>query len=496
MQKGKTEVAKTTNSRRVAIIGAGLGGVAMAVKLKMAGIDTFTVYERAAGPGGVWWHNTYPGCEVDVPSLAYSYSFIDYPWQATHASQAELREYIEFVITRFGLADHTVFERGVSSARWDSASKRYDVALDDGTVEQFDLVVSALGMLSEPNLPTWPGLAQFEGPVFHTSRYRHDLDLSQKRVALVGTGSTACQLGPELAKTVKQLDLYQREPGYVMPKRVTRYTQEEIEERSKRERLRKKFDRYRALYDFSKFQGAFNSKSDTQTKLRSFAESYIDRSVEDADVRKALTPSYPYGCKRPVFASGYYKMFNRGNVQLVAQAVCDLTANGVVDALGVERPADVVILATGFQATKYQKSIDVYGRNGQSLDMAWGDEPWAFLGITVPGFPNFFMMYGPNTNGGGSIISSLERQAEAILSGVRRVTPGATVIETRGRVAEVYDAWVQRRLKRRSDVFDAGCHNYYRAASGKNVTQLPMKAPTYLVATRVLKWVGWKVDRR
>jgi cation diffusion facilitator CzcD-associated flavoprotein CzcO len=439
----------------------------------------------------VWWHNTYPGCEVDVPSLAYSFSFIDYPWASTHASQQELQEYAEHVIDHFSLRGHFNFGTGVEKVRWIDDRSMWELTTEGGEVAEFDVVVSCLGMLSQPNIPDWAS-GEFTGPVFHTANYRHDIDLSGKCVALVGTGSTACQLAPQIVRTVDRLDLYQREPGHVMPKKVHRYTEDELAGRKRRSKLGKKLDRYRAFRDHGRFQGAFNSKTRKQQELWNFARSYVARNVADPELRDQLIPAYPYGCKRPVFASGYYKIFSQPNVELVPTAVTRLSRTGVVDADGKERPADVVILATGFRATEYQKSITLLGPGERDLQTIWRGEPSAFLGITVPSFPNFFMVYGPNTNGGTSIIASLERQAEVIARAVKRLSRDkATVIDTRPQAAAIYDRWIQRRLTRRSDVFEAACHNYYHSSSGKNVTQLPMSATTYLFATRLLSRLGW-----
>jgi cation diffusion facilitator CzcD-associated flavoprotein CzcO len=203
----------------VAIVGAGFGGIAAAVQLKRTGIDSFTVFEKAAGPGGVWFQNTYPGCEVDIPSHAYSFSFMPYDWSGTHAKQTELQRYAEDIIDRFGIREHFRFGDEVQSARWDDSEQAYRVVTVDGGGSWADLLVSAVGMLSHPKVPDWPGLATFDGPVFHTSRYDHGVDLTGKRVALVGTGSSACQLAPTIAPRVRSLDVYQREPGHVLPKR-------------------------------------------------------------------------------------------------------------------------------------------------------------------------------------------------------------------------------------------------------------------------------------
>jgi cation diffusion facilitator CzcD-associated flavoprotein CzcO len=478
---------------RVAVIGAGLSGVAMAVHLERRGID-FTVLERAEGAGGVWWHNTYPGAEVDVPSLIYSYSFMPYSWQVSHAPQIELQRYVNHVIDSRGMREHFVFGCGVQSVHWIDDDQQYELTRDDATIERYDVVVSCLGMLSNPRLPDWPGMDEFEGKLFHTARWPKDVDLSGATVALVGTGSTACQIAPSIAGQVAHLDVYQREPGWVMPKDVVPIAPELQDQQVRRPALWKA-QRYRAFYNSYRRRGIYSSQSDIHKQTEARALAYIAATVDDPVTRAALTPSYPYGCKRPVYASGYYETFNRPNVELVPHAVVHLSPTGVVAADGVERPADVVIMATGFQATRYQATLDVRGRNGIDLQDAWKGEPRAFVGITVPDFPNFFMLYGPNTNGAMSIISTLERQAEAIGAAVGRIArrPG-TVLDTKRQALERYDDWIQRRMRAR-DVETSGCHNYYHVATGKNVTQLPMSAPMYYVATRVLPHLGWTMRR-
>jgi cation diffusion facilitator CzcD-associated flavoprotein CzcO len=475
---------------RIAVIGAGLGGVACAVNLSRAGLNDFTVYEQAPGPGGVWWHNTYPGCEVDVNSQAYSYSFMPYVWRRTHGTQPEVLQYIEEVIDHFDVRRHFRFGVGVSGVLWDESTRTYALDTSDGKAGPFDIVVSCVGMLSAPKQPEWATSALFEGPIFHTARYEHEHDFAGKTVAIVGTGSTACQLAPILAQRAAKLDVYQREPGYVLPKRAREFTAQE-QERFLRHPITQKIDRWRLLRQASKDVQAFDVTSPKQEKVRSYHARYLEREVTDPAVREALRPSYPYGCKRPVFASDYYSTFNRGNVELVPKAVAKLEAGGLVDTEGQFRPADAVILATGFDATNYLGGIEVTGRGGRSLHQEWGGEPYAFLGMTVPGFPNFFMLYGPNTNGGWSICAQLERQSELVVRMARRVarSPGA-LIETRRGASRRYDQWIQDANRKRRSAFEGGCHNYYHSESGKNVTQWPYGHVTYAIVTKLLPTLG------
>ena len=473
---------------RVAIIGAGLGGVAAAVSLKRAAIDTFTVFEKAAGPGGVWWQNTYPGCEVDIPSLAYSYSFMPYDWSGTHATQAELQRYVEDVIDRFDIRAHFSFGVGVERAVWDGARKAYTVYTTDGADAEFDLVVSAVGMLSHPKLPDWPGLETFEGPVFHTSRFDHALDLAGRRVAIVGTGSTACQLGPAIAPQVRQLDVYQREPGYVLPKKARVFDDDE-RRRYRDSPVRRRIDRLKLYRMGHRSHDALRVGTENNKKVEAYFRHYVARTVRDPAVRDLLTPNYPYGCKRPVYASTYFPMFNRDNVSLVPHAVVEVAPDGLIDDTGTKRPADVLILSTGFQAASYLSTVRIQGRGGRDLHDVWAGEPWAFLGVTVPGFPNFFMLYGPNTNGGFSMTTQLEIQAEQLVRVVRRLRR-TSALDTRPRLAERVDRWVQGQIAVTMSSAGAGCHNYYHAASGKNVTQWPRSHTVYRIALRALShWV-------
>jgi cation diffusion facilitator CzcD-associated flavoprotein CzcO len=248
----------------------------------------------------------------------------------------------------------------VHTARWVEEASGYLLDTSAGPAGPFDLLVSGVGMLSDPAVPEWADAKDFRGPVFHTSRYRHDVELAGRRVALVGTGSTACQLAPRLAEVVGHLDLYQREPGYVLPKRTR-----EINARERawfgRAPVTEKLVRWRLLYRGNRAARAFRTTHPEQARIREFHASYLLRKVTDPEVRRALTPNYPYGCKRPVFTSEFYPIFNRPNVTLVPQAVSGLTERGVVAADGTVRTADAVVLATGFRATEYLSTLDVVG---------------------------------------------------------------------------------------------------------------------------------------
>ena len=349
---------------RVAIIGAGLGGLAAAVKLRQRTAAEFVIFEQAAGIGGTWRDNRYPGCEVDIHSHAYSYSFLKYEWPRTHATQPELLAYAEHVVRVFGLAPHLRLNTEVTSLTWEEAAARYTLTTQDGERHEFDVVITATGLLSVPRYPDWPGLASFGGVCFHTARWEPGHDLSGKTVAVVGTGSTSAQVVPSISAGVGRLYVYQREPGWIEPKREREFTRRELwlyRHVPLAQRAHRSWLFYRAM---RRFKG-FDVNSKLQRQLREACLAFIDRSIDDPATREAVTPRYPWGCKRVVLASTFYEAFNRPNVELVPHEVTRVTPAGLVDATGAERQVDVLILSTGFQPTSFLE-----GHRGQGTRRA------------------------------------------------------------------------------------------------------------------------------
>ncbi|MEV6634768.1 NAD(P)/FAD-dependent oxidoreductase [Actinoplanes sp. NPDC051470] len=474
---------------RIAIIGAGLGGIAAAVKLTTSTRAGITIFEQSAGVGGTWYDNRYPGCEVDVHSHAYSFSFLGYDWSRTHATQAELLAYANHVVDRFGLREHLRLSTRVTGLVWEEASSTYTLSTEHGDSHEFDVVVSALGLLSVPRYPGWPGLDTFAGPVFHTSRWEQH-DLTGKSVAVVGTGSTAVQIVPAIAPTAAQVYVYQREPGWIEPKYERDF--------SPRERwiyrhvpLAQRLNRARIFHKGNRRFKGYDVGSRRQRRMREACERFINGTITDPAVRKAVTPGYPWGCKRPILSSTFYESLNRDNVSLVPQAVTRVFPGAVEDATGSVRDIDVLILSTGFQPTRFLAGLDVKGRDGRGLHDVWRERATAFMGITVPGFPNFFILYGPNTNGGVSVIAQLERQAEVVVAAVRRLArTRRRTIDTSPAAARRFTAWVDKRLASNASAMNAGCHNYYHDGSGHNVTQWPGGHLAYALATRLVARFG------
>jgi cation diffusion facilitator CzcD-associated flavoprotein CzcO len=480
---------------RIAIVGAGLGGIAVAAKLKFAGIDSFTVFEQSAGPGGTWYDNTYPGCAVDVPSCSYSYSFKPYDWVRSHATQPELRQYVEDVIDSLDVRSHFRFSTRVDQVIWNNERSLYEVFLHSGETEEFDVVVSAVGILNVPKYPDWPGLTDFEGPIFHSSRWEHQHDLTGMRVALVGTGSSGCQITPEVAKVAEHLYVFQREPGWIMPKGERDFTPEE-RERMMKNRLLTKAIRWKGFYTTTKRLAAAQVGSKASRHSMEVSIDYVARTVQDPELRKFVIPQYPLGCKRIIQDSKFYDALNLPNVDLIPKSVARVTSDGLVDADGVERKVDVVILCTGFRATEFLVNLPIVGPAKLSLEDHWSGEPKAFLGITVPGFPNLFMLYGPNTNGGPSVIAQHERQAEVVVRAAKYMAKhDYAVIDTDTAWLNKFIRWVDKQNDVRWSAVHGGCHNYALSRSGRDVNHWPRGLITYLLMTRIGPRFAFKFTR-
>jgi cation diffusion facilitator CzcD-associated flavoprotein CzcO len=488
--------ARTVRRRvRVAIIGAGFGGIAAAVNLRKRTSADFVIFEKAAGVGGTWWHNRYPGCEVDVHSHAYSFSFARYDWPRTHATQQELLRYAEDVVDLFGLRAHLRLSTAVTAVRWLDDEARYELRTATGDIEYFDVVISAVGLLSVPRIPDWPGLADFGGVTFHTAEWPAGLDLTGCRVAVVGTGSTAAQVVPAVAEQASQLYVFQREPGWIEPKLERAFSPAE---RWVYRRVPGAQKAHRAWLFYKAAQRglAFDLNSRRQAERRAACVAFISSAVEDPSVRASVTPGYPWGCKRVVLASTFYAALNRANVELVPRAVTSVTRSGVVDETGAERAVDVLVLSTGFRPTNFLATLDVLGAGGISLREAWRSRTAAYLGITVAGFPNFFILYGPNTNGAGSIIAQLERQAEFAVRAVTGIERGRwRYVDTDRAAQDRYVAWIDRQLAAHASAMDSGCTNYYHDSSGANITQWPSSHLKYLVTVRALGRRGLRPTR-
>jgi cation diffusion facilitator CzcD-associated flavoprotein CzcO len=473
---------------RVAIIGAGAGGIAMGIRLRRAGHRDFRIFERSDGVGGTWRDNSYPGAACDVPSHLYSFSFEPNPgWTRTYATQPEILAYLEHCTDAHGLRPHLRLGTTIAEARWSDAAREWELRAADGACFHADVLVSALGMLNVPFTPPIPGAERFEGRAFHSARWDHDLDLTGRRVAVVGTGATAIQLVPAIAPRVEALTVFQRSPTWIRPKIDPEYRDED---RRRFARVPLAARRHRLQSWWSYERNARFGIDDPQTIAgTAMARSYLERKVADPDLRAALTPDHPVGCKRPLLSRDWYPALQQDHVRVVTAPVAAITRTGLRTTDGEEHAADTIVWSTGFVANQYLSSVEIFGRGGRRLHDDWRDGAEAYLGLTVSGYPNFFMLYGPNTNGVSSILFMHEAQAHYVagaLAFMRR--RGRTALDVRRSVMERYNARIQRRL--RGTVWSADCSNYFRTAAGKIVTQLPYRASEYWLRTR--RFDSWR----
>jgi cation diffusion facilitator CzcD-associated flavoprotein CzcO/acetyl esterase/lipase len=489
---GSLAAAASTNgshngrpSPSVAIIGAGFGGIGLAITLKKAGIESVTLLEKADRVGGVWRDNTYPGAACDVPSQLYSFSFEPNPdWSRRYSPQPEILDYLERCVDRYGLRPNLRLGTEVTRAEFDEGSSRWRVETAGGEMIEADVLVSACGQLSRPALTRIKGADRFRGPIFHTARWDHDVVLEGKRVAVIGTGASTIQVVPAIAGRVGQLDVYQRSAPYVIPKKDRPY-------RPWEKRLFRAFpparliERFQQWLFFEIFISAFNQfRAVGKLGIRMF-EKNLEEQVSDPELKRALTPDDVLGCKRVLISPDYYSTLERPNVELISKGVRELTEEGVVAEDGGERPADVIVLSTGFESTRFLAPMEIRGRGGVDLNEAWREGANAYLGMTVAGFPNLFVMYGPNTNlGSGSIIFQLESQMTYIADAVKRLRRTGGWLSVRPEVQRAFDREIQSRLS--TSVWQTGCNNWYVDEHGRNTNNWPGFTLEYRRRTRRL----------
>lgn len=462
-------VADLPSRVSVLIIGAGPGGLAAGITLARAGIDDFIIVEKAAGVGGTWWHNRYPGAECDVETHLYSFSFepkLD--WSKPYAGQREIKAYIEHVADKYDMVPHCRFHTEVASARWDEAEGAWQVTMVDGRRVSARFLISAIGMFNEIAVPDVAGLDDFAGEMFHTARWPESFDATGKRVALIGSAASAVQTAPEIAPVVERLDLYQRTPQWVMAKRDTPYTEAELDHfRAHPEVVeahrRQLWLQLETAVQFVDLQIVAEMEANARRNLE---------TVSDPDLRRRLTPAWGMGCRRPLSSNKYYPIFNRPNVYLIDNGIERVTGDGVMCGDGAFRATDVIILATGFQTTRFLSSLDVTGRDGAHIRDVWRDGAIAFHGITTPGFPNLFMLYGPNTNN-NSLITMLELQTGYAVNWIRRMLDlKMKSLDVKTSAVDLYNNQLQADIARVT-VWRSDCGGYYRAPSGRIVTQFP-----------------------
>jgi cation diffusion facilitator CzcD-associated flavoprotein CzcO len=458
---------------RVVIVGGGFSGLGMAIALKRDGVDDFVVLERAPDVGGAWHHNSYPGCTCDIPSHLYSFSFAPNPnWSHTYSPRAEIRDYLRRCAIEFGILEHLHTGVELLAATWHDGSQRWDLDTSDGLYSA-DVLVSAMGPLTEPKLPDVPGLDRFEGKAMHSARWDHDYDLGGKRVASIGTGASAIQYVPEIQPDVAELHVIQRTAPWVMP-HGNRPIADRERRLYRRAPLAQRAVRAGVYASRELLVFGFAKRPKLMELLERLARSHMAKQISDPELLAKVTPDYTIGCKRIVPSNRWYRALAADNVQLVTGGLREVRAHSVVGADGVEREVDAIIFGTGFHVTDPPIADMVRGRDGRLLADVWAGSPRAYLGASLPGFPNFFLLLGPNTGlGHGSMVYMIESQIEHVRQAVARLDrTGAATLEVRPEVHAEFNAEVDARLG--GTVWDTGgCASFYFDATGRNATLWP-----------------------
>ncbi|HEY7973079.1 MAG TPA: NAD(P)/FAD-dependent oxidoreductase [Xanthobacteraceae bacterium] len=486
---GEAKAAQSTAaiSTPVLIIGCGFGGIALAIALEQAGLTSFIILERASDVGGVWRDNSYPGAACDVVSRLYSFSYDqDYPWSTAFAPRDEIFTYIKRCVERHRIREHVRFEREVASAAFDAQAGTWTVTTVGGDRFVTPVLVSAVGLFNNPSIPDIAGRDQFKGTQFHSARWDHASTFAGKPVAVIGNGASAVQFIPKIAREVAQLHLFQRSPQYVMPKSIFPGTGAWDHWLQKHPRLRG-VARLKIFLMFERFIWRRRWRPHLRLNAEAAFRKLLETKIKDPVLRQKLTPNYPMGCKRQLVSDEWYDALVRPNVEVVDTAIERIEPDGIRTRDGNVRRVDAIIYGTGFTPTAFLTPMRITGLGGRDLNEAWRDGAEAYLGLTVTGFPNFFMMYGPNTNAVASIIYMLECQARYIVSAVRTLSRrGARFMnvhaDTQRRFNEEAQARLATTIPARPD-----CFTYFKQPNGRITTQWPGYALEYRIRTHAVR---------
>jgi len=465
---------------RVLVIGAGFGGLGMAIRLQERGERDFLVVDRGDDVGGTWRDNTYPGAACDVPSQLYSFSFAPNPdWSRSFSPQPEIQAYLQRVARESGVLDRFRLGTSVEEARWDTDAGRWTVRTGAGTVT-CEVLVAASGGLSEPRMPDIEGLEGFTGEVFHSARWDHDVDLTGKRVAVIGTGASSIQIVPEIARTVSHLDVYQRTAPWVIPRRDRAYSRLERFGFRHVPGLQKL---YRTAIYWARecFVPGFTVSPKLAAPAKKAALVNIARAIDDPALRAAVTPTFEIGCKRILISNDYYPALALDHVDLVTDPIAKVTGTAVVTAGGVEREVDAIVVATGFWTTEQPIAAHITGADGRTLADVWSrDGMAAYKGTTIHGFPNLFQIVGPNTGlGHTSMVQIIESQITYVLDALRQMREsGLATVQPAQQAQQRWNADLQRRLAR-TVWSTGGCSSWYLDAHGRNTTLWPRTTFTF-----------------
>jgi cation diffusion facilitator CzcD-associated flavoprotein CzcO len=460
----------------VIVVGAGFSGIGMAARLRQMGMDDFVVLDRGNDLGGTWRDNSYPGAACDVPSNLYSFSFALNPkWSRSFSPQAEIWDYLRDCAVRYEVSDYLRYNQAIDEARWSETDQQWTVRVVGGGEYTAPVLIWATGSLSEPSIPDFPGLDQFRGKVFHSARWEHGYDLTGKWVCVVGTGASAIQFVPQIQPVVSRLFLFQRTPPWVFPRRdrpvsgVRKFVYRHVPAAQRLSRLR-----IYLLFEFllSAFVGRAPRRKGA---VRARARDHLNAQVADEELRRKLTPDYEPGCKRLLLSDDYYPSLTQPNVELIDSAVASFTAHEVIGLDGIARPVDVVIMGTGFEAAEPPYAEHIVGRGGVRLSEVWkANGVEAYAGSTVAGFPNLFMIIGPNsTLAHNSMIYMIESHINYVASALEFMArPGVREVEVKPSVQERYNERLQKKLEH-SVWVEGGCGSWYLDHRGRNTTLWP-----------------------
>lgn len=467
----------------VIIIGAGFSGICMGIKLKEAGIENFLILESADSVGGTWRENDYPGCACDIPSHLYSFSFEQSSdWSRMFPPQQEIWDYLRHCVDKYELATHLRLNSNVDKAMFDEDAACWRLILDDGQSFTGKALVSGMGALNRPAYPDIPGLSEFSGTSFHSARWDHGYDFEGKTVAVIGTGASAIQFVPQIADKVKQLLLFQRTPPWVVPKPDRLFPSWE-------RRLYRHLPFARLLfrnliYWRQEVRGiGFTIDPRLMGRAKRVALKHLEKQVADLTLREKLTPNYTIGCKRILISSDYYPALQKDNVSLNTSGIKCVTEDAVIDGDGREHKVDAIVLGTGFRATDPITPTRLFGIGGRDLSNDWCDGPEAFLGISVAGYPNLFLLVGPNTGlGHNSIIFMIEAQVRYTIKMLRKMfEQGVRAVDVKAESQEQFNRDIQRSLAK--TVWQSGCKSWYQTEDGKNSSLWPGSTFTYWART-------------
>jgi cation diffusion facilitator CzcD-associated flavoprotein CzcO len=459
----------------VLIIGTGFSGLGMAIRLRQTGQDDFVILEQAAAIGGTWRDNHYPGVACDVPSHLYSFSFEPNPrWSRLFAPQAEILAYLEHCADKYDVRSRIRFGSEVVRAVYDQHQQRWEVSTKGGARYRARVVVSGCGGLSRPSLPAIAGAERFAGKTFHTARWDHTYALEGKRVAVIGTGASAIQVVPALAPRVAQLLVFQRTPPWIMPKPDLRIGRRQQQRMADHPWLQRGLRRLIYWLMESRVLGFKNVLPSMQVRAERRAREYLAAQVADPTLRAKLTPNYRVGCKRVLISNDYFAALQKPNSALITAGIAEIREHSIATVDGGEHPVDAIVYATGFQAAEQAAPFPVRGRGGRELEDAWRDGAEAYLGITVHGFPNFFVLTGPNTGlGHNSMVFMIESQIQYVLASLAQMRErGLASVEVKRTIQDDFNKQLHARL---SDTvwMTGGCSSWYNTRSGKNTTLWP-----------------------